>query len=360
MLSPHQLPYISKLMDDSRVEEVIVVAPEAIGEQRQNMGWEIENYEGIERCRIMVRPKDEDIDDLFKKATTDSWYLFSGIHADPNVFRWLKKSMEFSLRRGMITEGPNTYDFKHNIPNAKPLWMHRLRFCLQDKRYARKMEVVFAMGAKAAKYFESVNSNWNVFPFSYCTQSAVLKPEHHDKPVYIFIGSMEPRKDPLLILDAYSKMVNKDDVQQIRFIGSGTLLQSAQSIIANRQLEKEAVCLGVKPQKDIPANLSMADILILPSKYDGWGAVVNEALQAGCYVIVSDACGASDLIRKDSRLGCVFPQGDANKLAKAMEHCASHYTEIHSNRQFRIAWAEQNISGKALAKYLVDCLARLS
>lgn len=222
------------------------------------------------------------------------------------------------------------------------------------------MDAVFAMGTKAVKYFESVNPNWNVFPFSYCTQSAVLKPEHHDKSVFIFIGSMEPRKDPLLILDAYSKMVNKVDVQQIRFIGSGTLLQSAQSIIANRKLEKEVVCLGVKPQKDIPANLSTADILILPSKYDGWGAVVNEALQAGCYVIVSDTCGASDLIMKDRRLGRVFPHGDANKLAKEMDHCASHYKEIQNNRQFRITWAEQNISGKALAKYLVDCLTQLS
>lgn len=36
-----------------------------------------------------------------------------------------------------------------------------------------------------------------------------------------------------------------------------------------------------------------ADYLILPSLYDGWGAVVNEGLQSGCKVLVSKDCGAS-------------------------------------------------------------------
>lgn len=47
--------------------------------------------------------------------------------------------------------------------------------------------------------------------------------------------------------------------------------------------------------EEIPSILSNQDILILPSIYDGWGAVVNEALQSGLYVISSNQCGAKDL-----------------------------------------------------------------
>ena len=39
-----------------------------------------------------------------------------------------------------------------------------------------------------------------------------------------------------------------------------------------------------------------ADLLVLPSRFDGWGAVVNEALGAGTPVLVSDLCGSSYLV----------------------------------------------------------------
>ena len=42
--------------------------------------------------------------------------------------------------------------------------------------------------------------------------------------------------------------------------------------------------------------MAAADVLVLPSRFDGWGAVVNEALMVGTPVICSDRCGASDVI----------------------------------------------------------------
>ena len=68
-------------------------------------------------------------------------------------------SMKYNLHRGMITERPNTYNFKWNIRNGKPYWMHRLRFMIQDRKYAKKMEHVFAMGSEAVDYFNSENIN---------------------------------------------------------------------------------------------------------------------------------------------------------------------------------------------------------
>ena len=100
-----------------------------------------------------------------------------------------------------------------------------------------------------------------------------------------------------------------------------------------------------------------ADVLILPSVYDGWGAVVNEALQVGCYVICSDACGASDLMKKESRLGKVFRRGDEQALADCISWCNTHIKEIREDFDFRKQWAEEHISGKAVAKYMVECLS---
>lgn len=48
---------------------------------------------------------------------------------------------------------------------------------------------------------------------------------------------------------------------------------------------------------EIPHIMENHDILILPSLHDGWGAVVNEAITMGLYIITSDKCGAKALIK---------------------------------------------------------------
>lgn len=51
---------------------------------------------------------------------------------------------------------------------------------------------------------------------------------------------------------------------------------------------------------EVPEFMQHNDVLILPSLHDGWGAVVNEAMTLGLYVIVSDRCGAKALIADET------------------------------------------------------------
>lgn len=109
--------------------------------------------------------------------------------------------------------------------------------------------------------------------------------------------------------------------------------------------------------EEIPSILSNQDILILPSIYDGWGAVVNEALQSGLYVISSNQCGAKDLL-KDPRCGKIFESGNFKQLSQIMKDCVEHINEIRLNRSYRANWAENHISGDVIAKYMIDHLEK--
>src|SRR5437870_11248743 len=64
--------------------------------------------------------------------------------------------------------------------------------------------------------------------------------------------------------------------------------------------------------------MDSADLLVLPSRYDGWGAVINEALMSGIPAICSDNCGAADLVRSSVQLGAVFRAGSAIDLARVL------------------------------------------
>ena len=159
------------------------------------------------------------------------------------------------------------------------------------------------MGQEAVNYFSSLGMKWQVLPFCYCTESAKAgaKPFLADRlPQYLFCGCLSARKDPLTIARALSLLSHKF-TGGVKFIGDGPMRTKLEEYVANNNLNGVIELLGTKPQTEVPSYMQQADVLILPSIYDGWGAVVNEALQAGCYVICSDACGASDLLNSEKR-----------------------------------------------------------
>ena len=352
-LSPHQLPYIVHLLDDSRVDDVVVVAGEAVSDVRKQMGWQIETYVGLDKCKVYILPNETIIESILNERPEESHHLFSGIRADAFVFKCLCMSMKYNLHRGMITERPNTYNFTWNIVNGKPYWMHRMRFFIQDKKYAKRFEHVFAIGFGADTYFKSLGLKWKVHPFCYCTKFVSgCSNVTNSLPQYIFVGSLAPWKNPISIVKAFSHF----KCGAVKFIGDGGLKNVLQNEIEEYNLQDNIHILGTIPQQQIPSYLYKADILILPSLYDGWGAVVNEALQAGCFVICSDACGACILLNNNSKLGIVFKAGSVAALADCMKYVNTHLNEIRENREFRMKWAETHLGGRIIAKYFVNCL----
>ncbi len=76
--------------------------------------------------------------------------------------------------------------------------------------------------------------------------------------------------------------------------------------------------LGFLNQSALPAAYVGSDLLVLPSDYDAFGLVVNEAMLCGRPAIVSDVVGAKfDLIR-EGETGFVFPARDVDALASIL------------------------------------------
>lgn len=350
LLSPHQLPYIVHLLDDNRISEVVIVVGENMDKNREKMGWKIPQIEGLSRCKIIINPQEDKIKSILSENEANSWHLFSGIRGFEFVFEAFKISLNYQIKRGLITERPNTFAFGRT--NGKPLWLHKIRFLLQDRKYAKYIDKVFAMGDDAVAYFNSIYKKWETIPFAYCT-------ELHNSPIktitgnvnICFVGSLSWWKAPQSIVQA-SILSNKEI--NIAYIGGGDKEIEIKSLIKDYK-QIQTTFYGFQESTKIPQLLTEQDILILPSIYDGWGAVVNEALQAGLYVICSDKCGAKELLR-NPRCGKVFHSGNIKELANLIEHCTANINEIRKDQAFRIDWANKHISGPIIAKYMVDCL----
>ncbi|MGH9904076.1 MAG: glycosyltransferase, partial [Pyrinomonadaceae bacterium] len=119
-------------------------------------------------------------------------------------------------------------------------------------------------------------------------------------------------------------------------------------------LSERVVFEGVIPADKIPARLAAADLLVLPSRWDGWGLVVNEAFAAGVPVIVSDCCGAADLIDHGVN-GYVFRSERVNEL----RDCVFDFLNRETDRSSLAKNASEmgnRISTELAAPYFIACL----
>lgn len=352
VLSPHQMPYIKHMAENPSVQSVIVCVPELVSKEREKMGWLIEKL-SIPKLEVVVNPTETECETIFSKNTENSFHFFSGIRGFAFVFDCFKQSLEYRVKRGIITEAPFTFAFGKT--NGKPLLLHKLRFWLQDRKYIQHINYVFAIGEKSQKYYKSISKKWKVIPFIYCTETPrEISYAKRDSLRFIFVGNLTPRKSCITLIEATKKLTKKSSDFSVEIVGDGIemeMLRNSGKDIASDKLN----FVGSKKISEISNHLAKADVLVLPSLLDGWGAVVNEALSMGLFVICSDQCGAKDLVQTGIN-GNVFKTNSVDSLVSNMEWCIINKTKIKDSRNSIINWSKEAISGKVISDYFLSAL----
>ena len=132
---------------------------------------------------------------------------------------------------------------------------------------------------------------------------------------FIFVGRIVEQKNIRVLIDSFISVSKKHSNARLIIVGDGNLLQSFQNEFAH--IEK-IIFSGAKFDKDLMEIYKKAHVLVLPSLYEPWGLVVNEALSAGLPVIVSEQVGAShDLVLKPNT-GFVLNNNEPNELIEKM------------------------------------------
>lgn len=357
-VSPHLMPMISRLPDLPEVDGVTVCAPVIDYAYRRNMGWSGADYMTDMQVRFLIAPIDEQVHTLFEEHAREGICFFNGISGFPEILHWLRLSLGYDLRRGVIQEGPNLYEH--------PLWQHALRFALKDWRYVRHIDWFLTMGDRFVPYYKMWSCRWRVHPFMYVTESpfetgispreavgdpsaSAATPESGGALRLLFVGELSDRKNPGLLLDALDRLTAGQRAEvSLTFAGDGPLRSALEG--------RGATLLGRQPMEEVPRLMQQHDVLVLPSRHDGWGAVVNEALMLGLYVICSDGCGARSLL-DEAQQGAVFDRKSADGLAAALRECLNRKIWLRESRTARRQWAQEHISGRVQAEKLLQiCL----
>lgn len=149
-------------------------------------------------------------------------------------------------------------------------------------------------------YFPDLDSNVNAMQPANC--GARLS----DEVVITFIGQLIPRKGIDRLFRLMDFLKNTPHRHKLNIVGEGIL--EDQLLLKIKEIGSSNVThMGLVSDKDrIRKILKRTDILFIPSYFDGWGAVVNEAISQGCAIISSDRVFSSKILVEHGQNGFIF------------------------------------------------------
>jgi glycosyltransferase involved in cell wall biosynthesis len=133
--------------------------------------------------------------------------------------------------------------------------------------------------------------------------------------IFIWVGKFIDRKNPIEVIKAIQFLKNNNF--HLFMIGSGPLLDRCHKYIKDHSINNIHL-VGFKNQKQLKKFYSISNCLVLSSKYETWGLVLNEAMSSGLPCIATKSSGAvQDLIRHGSN-GYIYNSGSVEELAMNM------------------------------------------
>lgn len=135
-------------------------------------------------------------------------------------------------------------------------------------------------------------------------------------PLALFVGRLDPQKAPFVLLEAFERLIARHADWQLLFVGDGPLRLSMTEWVAEHRLNSNVHFAGWRP--DVPELLKAADVLVLPSLWEGMPNIVLEAMAAGLPVVVSRIEGTEELIR-DGETGLLATPGSVVELELLIE-----------------------------------------
>ena len=164
------------------------------------------------------------------------------------------------------------------------------------------------------------------------------KRKSNDRFQIVFAGQLSLRKGIGCLLDAMAQI----DDGEIDLHLYGSSLPETELDLNAYQAKPRLHRHGAVSQNTLAEAFRSADVLVLPSIEEGFGLVVPQALNCGLPCIVSDAVGASDLVRHREN-GSIFPTQNSADLATELVHWQRHPRALNESHSWRDA-AETLIS----------------
>jgi glycosyltransferase involved in cell wall biosynthesis len=165
-------------------------------------------------------------------------------------------------------------------------------------------------------------------------------------PVVLSAGRLSKEKDYSMLIRAFAKVWAKRPSARLAILGEGTERAPLQELIAELNLKHCVRLLGFKA--NVFPYMSRATVFVLPSRFEGFGNVLVEAMVCGAKVVSTDCPVGPREILGGGRYGTLVPVGDVDAMSEAILEALDSAAGTDS----AVTWAMQFTIDKSVERYL--------
>lgn len=169
---------------------------------------------------------------------------------------------------------------------------------------------------------------WGYFPETKEYESIEALLNNKKRSTILWAGRFLDWKHPDDAVRVASRLKAEGVDFEMNLIGTGPLEQMLKDMISAENLEACVRLLGSMKPDEVRRHMEKSELFLFTSdRREGWGAVLNEAMNSGCAVVASHAIGSAPYLVRDGENGTVYPSGDIGELyAKAKDLLGSRET----------------------------------
>lgn len=346
-ISPHMAPLAIALARAGVA--VTYIAERAVSPERHTLGWTRMEMPHVQV--VVLANQGVDLELLIAKYRPNAVHLVQGLRRNGYLQKVIGLLQARGARWGVLLETVRDMGIGG--------FLKRLDYRLALSWTCSSADFVLAIGKDMPNWVASRGFPANkVYPFTYFLDSASLSCKWNFASAQLkvivvgYVGVIEPHKRVDILVSALAQL--GDPRLHLSVIGSGSLAQSLKADAILRLGKERVKWREALPYIEVRRAMSRFDCLVLPSDYDGWGAVVSESLISGVPAICSDACGAAEAVVA-SGVGGVFPRGNVDALSGLLYQMVTNGPPSPERRTSISNWAN-SFCGDAGAKYLLDII----
>lgn len=344
-ISIHQSALLRSLSSHKDISVILVSEHDVLG-YRKKSGWFQPDFG---EAQLYISPNISELERQISRLDEKCVHIFSGIRVRGLLGNVLNHMKSQAADIGIYSEANNWLGIKG-----------RIRFILgrfNSFRYRNWVMFILAVGNNGVSWFSKLGYPQNkIYPFGYFVEkpSDITSVDNELGGNYqlLFVGNDFYGKGLDLLITALSGLCEYD--WSLKIIGENKDKQSFLRLINHYGIVDRVDFLGILPNSEVITEIAKSDLVVLPSRWDGWGAVVNESLMNGVPVICSDMCGAAALIQ-NRYLGEVFHINSIGSLREALAYRIQEGKKT-AETVFKIKNWSERISGESAANYLLEVI----
>lgn len=152
------------------------------------------------------------------------------------------------------------------------------------------------------------------------------------KKVILFVGRLEPVKNLEFLIKLFHQLECKD--VHLIIIGDGTMKVKLLDLVNKLYLSEKVIFMGRLEGVKLISWYNIAQLFILPSVYEPFGAVVNESLLGGCEVLCSKFAGSKSLIA-EGKNGYIIDPNNIEESSIILEKIINKVSEVKNINKIR-------------------------